>query len=196
MLGPNGAGKSTLALLLGGLLPPHGGTPASRRSPADARPAAAPVARPRRCARRIGSVFQNPEHQFVTARVADELASGPRRPGREPRRAVVDELLDRLRLARLAAANPYTLSGGEQRRLSVGDRAGHRAPRCWCSTSRRSGRTARTWIELVDLLAELRDDGHGAWSPSRTTRTSSRRSPTGRCCQSAARPPVRPSPAP
>ena len=32
-------------------------------------------------ARAIGSVFQNPEHQFVTARVADELAVGLRRIG-------------------------------------------------------------------------------------------------------------------
>src|SRR5687768_18202971 len=30
-------------------------------------------------AARIGSVFQNPEHQFVTATVRDEVALGPRR---------------------------------------------------------------------------------------------------------------------
>ncbi|NHW87346.1 ATP-binding cassette domain-containing protein, partial [Escherichia coli] len=71
--------------------------------------------------RRIGSVFQNPEHQFVTGTVFDELALGPRRTGAaEPAvRDRVSELLSRLRLDRLAAANPYTLSGGEARRLSV-----------------------------------------------------------------------------
>jgi energy-coupling factor transport system ATP-binding protein len=57
-------------------------------------------------------VFQNPEHQFVTSRLADELALGPHRLGRDPR-PVVDELLSRLRLTHLADANPYTLSGGE-----------------------------------------------------------------------------------
>jgi energy-coupling factor transporter ATP-binding protein EcfA2 len=73
--GPNGAGKSTLALLLGGLLKPTSGT-------IDAGPGGPPHRwRAATLTTRIGSVFQNPEHQFVTHRVADELALGPRRIG-------------------------------------------------------------------------------------------------------------------
>src|SRR6185436_19464607 len=114
--GPNGAGKSTLALLLGGLLAPSSGQVAGfgdRRPPHRWRATT--------LTERIGSVFQNPEHQFVTGRVADELALGPRRLKRSPAevRRTVDELLQRLRLEKLAEANPYTLSGGEARRLSV-----------------------------------------------------------------------------
>jgi energy-coupling factor transport system ATP-binding protein len=110
---------------------------------------------------RIGSVFQNPEHQFVTNRVADELALGPRRVGKSPAdiRATVDGLLDRLRLTRLAAANPYTLSGGEARRLSVAT-ALATAPRVLVLDEPTFGQDRRTWIELVTLLATLRDEGH------------------------------------
>jgi energy-coupling factor transporter ATP-binding protein EcfA2 len=155
--GPNGVGKSTLALVLGGLLAPGSGTVSAF---ADPRP-------PHRwraatLTQRIGSVFQNPEHQFVTTRVADELALGPRRLGRPAATVtvVVDELLDRLRLTGLAGANPYTLSGGEARRLSVAT-ALATAPRLLVLDEPTFGQDRRTWIELVDLLARLRDEGHG-----------------------------------
>jgi energy-coupling factor transporter ATP-binding protein EcfA2 len=141
--GPNGAGKSTLALILGGLLRPTSG-----------RVWAAPGGSPWQwragdLAGRIGSVFQNPEHQFITSRVRDELA-GPR----------LDELLARLRLSHLADANPYTLSGGEARRLSVAT-ALARAPRLLVLDEPTFGQDRRTWIELAALFAELRADGHG-----------------------------------
>jgi energy-coupling factor transport system ATP-binding protein len=149
--GPNGAGKSTLALMLGGLLAPTTGrvhTPGL----GDSRP-------PHRwragdLVRRIGSVFQDPEHQFVTSRVVDEL----RLAGPPP--ALVDELLDRLRLTRLAQANPYTLSGGEARRLSVATALAG-APRMLVLDEPTFGQDRRTWVEMVQLLAGLRDSGHG-----------------------------------
>jgi energy-coupling factor transport system ATP-binding protein len=139
--GPNGAGKSTLALILGGLLAPSSGRVYAFEDPKPPH-----KWRARTLARRIGSVFQNPEHQFVTSRVADEVSNG--------------ELLERLRLGHLAGANPYTLSGGEARRLSVAT-ARAAAPRLLVLDEPTFGQDRRTWIELVGLLAELRDDGHG-----------------------------------
>jgi energy-coupling factor transporter ATP-binding protein EcfA2 len=154
--GPNGAGKSTLALVLGGLLAPAGGTVTAFGDPKPPHKWKAAT-----LTQRIGSVFQNPEHQFVTARVADELAVGPRRLGRSPAtvQETVDRLLDRLRLTKLAQANPYTLSGGEARRLSVAT-ALATAPRLLVLDEPTFGQDRRTWIELVTLLATLRDDGH------------------------------------
>jgi energy-coupling factor transport system ATP-binding protein len=146
--GPNGAGKSTLALALGGLLRPTAGR-------IEAAPGGAPARwRAPQLTRRIGSVFQNPEHQFVTSRVTDELALSHPAPSR------VDELLDRLRLTGLAGANPFTLSGGEARRLSVATALAS-APRLLVLDEPTFGQDRRTWAELVDLLADLRDDGHG-----------------------------------
>jgi energy-coupling factor transport system ATP-binding protein len=70
----------------------------------------------------------------------------------------VDELLERLRLSALARANPYTLSGGEKRRLTV-SAALATAPRMLVLDEPTYGQDARTWGELVGMLARLRDEG-------------------------------------
>jgi energy-coupling factor transport system ATP-binding protein len=153
--GPNGAGKTTLALQLGGLRKPVGGPVSATPALAGAEAAKPPHKwRARALAGLIGSVFQNPAHQFVTAKVRDELALGTADSAR------VDELLVRLRLDALAEANPHTLSGGEQRRLSVAT-ALAAAPRLLILDEPTFGQDRRTWTELVALLAGLRDDGHG-----------------------------------
>uniref|UniRef100_UPI00109D61DE ATP-binding cassette domain-containing protein n=1 Tax=Microbacterium sp. K36 TaxID=2305439 RepID=UPI00109D61DE len=72
--------------------------------------------------------------------------------------ARVDELLARLRLAHLGAANPYTLSGGEKRRLTVAAAIATR-PRVLILDEPTFGQDARTWAELVAMLAALRDEG-------------------------------------
>jgi ABC-type dipeptide/oligopeptide/nickel transport system ATPase subunit len=105
-------------------------------------------------------VFQDPEHQIVTSSVRDELRVGPLRAGRPEAQvdARADELLERLGLTALAAANPYTLSGGEKRRLSVAT-AIATSPRVVVADEPTYGQDSRTWAELVALLAELRDSG-------------------------------------
>lgn len=116
--------------------------------------------RPRDLVRRIGSVFQDPQHQFVAATVADELAVGPHRlrlPAAEvERRTAV--LLDRVGLTRLARANPFTLSGGEQRRLSVATALATR-PGVLVLDEPTFGQDWGTWTALVGLLGELLDEG-------------------------------------
>jgi len=160
LTGPNGAGKSTLGLTLAGLLPPASGSLV-------AAPVLAGAAGPspidwssRQLLTRIGSVFQDPEHQLLAKTVRGELEVGPRALGQEEatysRR--VDELLERLRLAPLARANPYTLSGGEKRRLTVAA-ALATAPQILVLDEPTFGQDARTWGELVGLLARLRDEG-------------------------------------
>jgi energy-coupling factor transport system ATP-binding protein len=107
----------------------------------------------------VGTVFQNPEHQFVTDSVRAELMVGPSRAGVSERgRAVAEGLLDRLHLAALAEANPFTLSGGEKRRLSVAT-AIATAPPVLVVDEPTFGQDSRTWAELTHLLADLRDDG-------------------------------------
>jgi energy-coupling factor transport system ATP-binding protein len=162
--GPNGAGKSTLALTLAGLTAPAGGQLAATPALAGDLPgdlSAEPHRwRPRDLVTRIGTVFQDPRHQFLATTVADELDLGPRRaklpPAEVARRR--GELLDRLRLDHLARANPYTLSGGEQRRLSVATVLATR-PRLLVLDEPTFGQDARTWAELVTLLRGLADHG-------------------------------------
>jgi energy-coupling factor transport system ATP-binding protein len=66
-----------------------------------------------------------------------------------------------LRLTRLAGANPFTLSGGEARRLSVAT-ALAAGPSVLLLDEPTFGQDRRTWIELVDLLATLRDQDGAA----------------------------------
>ncbi len=111
--GPNGAGKSTLALTLAGLLPELAGEVVAAEELA-ARGVRRPVRwRSTELLTRIGTVFQEPEHQFLAATLRDELAVGPRALRMAPAEVdrIVDELLERLDLASLALANPFTLSG-------------------------------------------------------------------------------------
>ncbi|MDY0908341.1 ABC transporter ATP-binding protein [Microbacterium sp. CFBP9034] len=158
--GPNGAGKSTLGLTLAGLLAPASGTLlATPELAADAGPT--PIRwTSRQLLTRIGTVFQDPEHQLLAKTVREELEVGPRALGLDDARTAerVDELLERLRLAPLAGANPYTLSGGEKRRLTVAA-ALATAPRVLVLDEPTFGQDARTWAELVALLARLRDEG-------------------------------------
>lgn len=161
VVGPNGSGKSTLATVLAGLVEPSSGSLRGTPALAGAGSAVPPHRwRAPDLAARVGTVFQNPEHQFLTGRVRDELAFGPARRG-EPAAAVertVDALLDRLHLAHLAEANPFTLSGGEKRRLSVAT-ALTTSPRVLVLDEPTYGQDRRTWVELVDLLAAHRDGG-------------------------------------
>jgi energy-coupling factor transport system ATP-binding protein len=153
--GPNGAGKTTLALTLGGLLPPVAGAvvPAAHLA-AGARGGPAEW-RSRQLLTRVAVVFQSPQHQFLTARVRDEIGLALRalKWPEAARTARVDELLDRLGLAALADANPFTLSGGQQRRLSVGS-ALAAAPRVVVLDEPTFGQDAVTWAGLVGLLEE------------------------------------------
>ncbi|MFE7506448.1 ABC transporter ATP-binding protein [Promicromonospora sp. NPDC057488] len=103
LVGANGSGKSTLLACLAGL----------------DRPAAGSVEGPR-----AGLVFQNPEHQFTATTVRQEVAHGLP-PDAAPR---VEQALARFGLTRLADHNPYRLSGGQKRRLSLAAMLVHEHP--------------------------------------------------------------------
>ena len=97
-------------------------------------------------------MFQEPEHQFVTATVREEMALS----GAPQER--IDDLLHRLRLDHLVTANPFTLSGGEKRRLSVAT-ALVNAPQLLILDEPTFGQDDRTFVELVGLIRELTDNG-------------------------------------
>ena len=110
LLGPNGSGKSTLGRIASGLLRPTTG--AVRIAGSD--PARLPA---RDLARRVGYVFQDPERQFVAATVRSEMEAGLDAGGQRGVAEVAASL--GLPLEVFGERSPYTLSGGEQRRLSL-----------------------------------------------------------------------------
>ena len=161
IVGPNGAGKSTLGLTLAGLIPAHAGSVLAHAELAEMSQRDPFRWTSRQLLTRIGTVLQEPEHQLIARTVRDEIAVGPRALGLATSEveARVDDLLARLRLEHVAAANPYTLSGGEQRRLTVGAMLATR-PRVLVLDEPTFGQDAVTWSEMVGLMAELRDAGH------------------------------------
>ncbi|MEP7081890.1 MAG: ATP-binding cassette domain-containing protein [Chloroflexota bacterium] len=161
--GPNGSGKSTLALLIGGLIRPREGRVVATNALAPGRASQWLAEWPaRELVRHVGSVFQDPEHQFLMGTVREELMLGPQRAGLGEAVAFAraDELLARLELAHVAAANPFTLSGGEKRRLSVAT-ALATAPPLLVLDEPTFGQDPAGSAELAALVSALRDEGHG-----------------------------------
>ena len=117
--GPTGAGKTTLCLALTGIIP-HGyngawqgivtvGTLDTRRH------AAATIAR------HVGIVFQDPESQFLTMSVRDEIAFGLENlvvPRDEITRRI-EEATKIVRIDDCVDRAPYELSGGQKQRVAI-----------------------------------------------------------------------------
>lgn len=153
ILGPNGSGKSTLAHLLLGLKAPQRGRVWLFGQPMEA-------LSPRERYQLAGMVFQNPEHQFVTQRVWDELAYTLRVRGwpEERVRQRVEELLHRFHLQAHALQNPFRLSQGQKRRLSVGTMLAA-GPRLLVFDEPTFGQDRNSAYALMDLMLELNRQG-------------------------------------
>ncbi len=109
ILGPSGCGKTSLLLTLLGQRPYDG----SIRLTGDTdKPMELRDIRSAELFGRVGCAFQNPENQFVTQNVAEELSAGQQN-------APVDALLDSAGLKKYRNFSPYMLSQGQQRRLAV-----------------------------------------------------------------------------
>ncbi len=153
--GHTGSGKSTLVQHMNGLLHPLsgrvlvGGTNiASKKAAAYARA-------------HVGLVFQYPERQLFAATVADDVAFGPRNLGLSD--AEVDERVRRalmmvgLDYDDVAAASPFTLSGGQQRRVAI---AGVLAmgPKTLILDEPAAGLDPESRENLLDLVRRLHDE--------------------------------------
>jgi len=118
ILGHTGSGKSTLVQMMGGLLPPSAGHVTVDGIDINEKSERARAAR-----RRIGIVFQYPEHQLFDETVYADVAFGPRNFG-----CSEEEIDRRVRAAmgfvslpfdEYAARPPMQLSGGEKRRVAI-----------------------------------------------------------------------------
>lgn len=120
VLGTNGSGKTTLIKHLMGIIPPPQGSVFLKGEDIAGRPLLSMT-------EHVGYVFQNPEHQFVADTVFEECIYSLRqkhglRPG-DPLPPEVaakgEEALRQINLWEAREKNPFMLSGGEKRRLSV-----------------------------------------------------------------------------
>ena len=112
LVGGNGAGKSTLMRLLCGLQVPRAGTITldgidTRRSSAT------------KLADHAAYLFQRPEQMFLKDSIRADVTLFPVGRKRADADALVDRVLDRVRLTEFADRDGRTLSGGQQRRATL-----------------------------------------------------------------------------
>ncbi len=120
LLGASGAGKSTLLRTLNGLIPHfYAGEMRGRVTVDGLDTREAPVSE---LAGKVGLVFQNPERMFFSETVLDELMFGPLNLGvsREEAEERAREVADELGLTHLLGKSPWSLSGGEMKRVAIG----------------------------------------------------------------------------
>src|SRR5438128_2218977 len=114
IMGENGAGKTTLAKHLNGLLKPSQGRVLVDGE--DTRKVS--VAK---LSRKVGLVFQNPDHLLFSETVKDEVAFGLKNFGftSEVVHKQVVRTLEALGLSEYAESSPFLLSGGERKRVAL-----------------------------------------------------------------------------
>ncbi|MCL4257302.1 MAG: ATP-binding cassette domain-containing protein, partial [Anaerolineales bacterium] len=119
LLGPSGSGKSTLALTLNGLLPQAvgelregqvrvTGLDTQEHSVAD-------------LAQQVGILFQDPDAQFATLKVEDEIVFGLENLGHNPQGmdARIQQVLTDVGVLALRDRPVSALSGGEKQRVAL-----------------------------------------------------------------------------
>lgn len=153
IVGKNGAGKSTLLHVLAGILEPEKGQRTFlERDYEDWEE--------HELRQQLGFVFQNPEHQFITNTVYDELAFGMQVLGK-PEHEIntrIDQLLATFGLDKHRWHNPFSLSGGQKRRLSVATML-EETPRLLLFDEPTFGQDAETTKELMTIINDLRSQG-------------------------------------
>ncbi|MFC9706542.1 ATP-binding cassette domain-containing protein [Paenibacillus sp. NPDC056933] len=150
IIGANGAGKSSLLLSMMNILRTTGHYVVEGQS----------AGKTEQLADHIAFVFQNPEFQFVTNTVRDEvgfsLLGGKRTT--EERDVRTDHMLEQFGLTALAGRHPYQLSMGQKRRLSVAS-ALVREQRILLLDEPTFGQDARNTFAMLSQLERLRREG-------------------------------------
>ena len=117
--GKSGCGKSTLAKCLNGTIPHiiggeiEGNITVNGKNTRDYKV--------NEIAADIGFVFQNPESQFFTLNVADEVAFGPENLGLEPEdiQRRIRWALEEVEMSNMINENVYNLSEGQKQRVAI-----------------------------------------------------------------------------
>ncbi|MGV9102716.1 MAG: energy-coupling factor ABC transporter ATP-binding protein [Candidatus Thorarchaeota archaeon] len=153
IMGENGAGKTTLLKHLNGLLRPQkghvylDGKDTSRSSVAE-------------LSKKVGLVWQNPDLQLFLNSVEEEVMFGLRNLGldEEESTARCEETLEYLLLTPLRNRSPFSLSGGERKRVALASVLAVE-PQILALDEPTIGQDARQKEKLAELIIRLNNKG-------------------------------------
>ncbi len=156
LLGANGSGKSTLARLLNGLLAPTQGRILVEGLDTG-------ITSMNELAKRVGLVFQNPDHQIFADTVWDEVAFGVKNLG-----CSQEEIAVRVRESLLAVGlpierngglDPFSLRKGERQQVAVASILATR-PTLLIFDEPTTGLDASETDRMMTMICELHRQGH------------------------------------
>lgn len=155
LIGQNGSGKTTLSKLLNGLYKPTSGEVIVDGLNSKTTPIVQMV-------RRVGYVFQNPDHQLFNNNCWDEIAYGPRNielPEGEVK-IRVEEATQVVGLPKMYfEEHPFFLSKGLRQRVAIASILALR-PQVIIVDEPTTGQDARQSFEIMDFLKDL-NEKHG-----------------------------------
>ncbi|MBN1786287.1 MAG: ABC transporter ATP-binding protein [Candidatus Methanofastidiosa archaeon] len=153
ILGENGSGKTTLVKHINGLLKPSSGSVLLSGEDIKGKTIA-------EIARKVGFVFQNPDHMIFADTVEEEVSFGPRNFAMDPEKIKekVSQILAFTRLEQYRDTHPMSLSGGEKQRLAlasiiVSD------PEVLILDEPTTGLDFKSVNSMIALIREIRDRG-------------------------------------
>ncbi len=155
-IGQNGSGKTTLSKCLNGLFKPSSGTVTvdgldSRNTPIV------------QMVKRVGYVFQNPDHQLFNSNCWDEIAYGPRNIGL-PEGEVEARVAEAAKVVGLDkeyfTEHPFFLNKGMRQRVAIASILALK-PKVIIVDEPTTGQDIRQSIEIMDFLVDLNQNyGH------------------------------------
>jgi cobalt/nickel transport system ATP-binding protein len=159
VVGANGSGKSTLLKMLDGLVFPTSGAIRAFGSPLTADALEDPAFR-RDFRSRVGFVFQEADVQLFCPDAYDELAFGPLQLGlaRDEVERRVLEAAQQLRIQAVLDRPPYTLSGGEKKRVAIASVLTIQ-PHVLLLDEPTNALDPRSQVWLLDVLEEWKQEG-------------------------------------
>ncbi|MEM1533669.1 MAG: ABC transporter ATP-binding protein [Nitrososphaerota archaeon] len=155
LMGENGAGKTTLLKHLNGLFKPTSGR--VEVDGVDTRTTTVAS-----LSRKVGLVFQNPDNMFFCTTVFEEVSYALMQFGfsREEAEERAEEVLKTFDLLQYRNSSPFTLSGGEKKRLAISIVVAW-MPSYIAIDEPTTGLDGWGKRRLIDLLLNLRDSERG-----------------------------------
>jgi energy-coupling factor transport system ATP-binding protein len=154
IIGHTGSGKSTLAEQIAGLIKPQGGSVFADGTDIQ-------TAEGRALRKKIGMVFQYPEYQLFEEDVLTDVCFGPKNMGlsaeEQQSRAEAAIKLVGLDFERVKGKSPFSLSGGEKRRVAI---AGVLAmePEVLILDEPTAGLDPKGHDDILDMIDRIKED--------------------------------------